>query len=158
MKKVLYLFPVAMLFLCASVAAQKANIDSLKLVAQISQDQLKLAKLQNMVDQKTKNKQDAAVNAQNSAIDNADAAEKLNADPDNKKLARNANNRAGNAKSNARKSRNESAKLDDLKKNIADLKSKIAVEQAKLSVYSPTTVIAPVALPTPSRTDTTQHP
>jgi len=87
MKKALYLIPAGMLFLCTSVHAQKANIDSLELVAQISQDQLKLGKLQNMVDQKTRNKQTAALDAQNSASDNVRAAEKLNDDPDNKKLA-----------------------------------------------------------------------
>ncbi len=147
-----------MFLFCTSTLAQNANIDSLTLVAQISQDQLKLAKLQNMVDQKTKNKQNAAVDAQNAASDNANAAEKLNADPDNKKLASDANSKAGNAKSDARKSRNESGKLDDLNKQIMDLKSKIAVEQAKLSVYSPTAVITPAVMAMPARIDSTQHP
>jgi len=158
MKKALYLFPAAMLLLCASAKAQPANIDSLKLVAQISQDQLELGKLQNMVNQRTKNKQGAAINAQNSASDNANAAERLNADPDNKNLANNANNKAGEAKSDARKSRKESAKLDDLNKNILELKSKIAVEQSKLSIYSPPVLAIPVAMPLPVRSDTTGHP
>jgi hypothetical protein len=136
MKKSSFLFLVGISFLCTSVSAQKANVDSLKLVAQISQDQLQLGKLQNMVEQKTKSKQDAAVNAQNSANTNVDAAQRLNADPDNKKLASNANSKAGDAKTDARKSRKESGKLDDLNKNILDLKGKIAVEQAQLSVYT----------------------
>jgi len=46
MKKVLHLLPVGISLLCTSARAQKANIDSLELVAQISQDQLKLGKLQ----------------------------------------------------------------------------------------------------------------
>lgn len=157
MKKVLYLLPVGMLFLCTSVAAQKANVDSLKLVAQISQDQLKLGKLQNMVDQKILNKQTAAVDAQNSASDNVRSAEKLNADPDNKKLASDANNKASDAKRDASKSRKEAQRLDDLNKNITELKSKIAVAQAKLSAYSPAPVFTPFIMPTPLA-DTSQHP
>ncbi|MBN9379874.1 MAG: hypothetical protein J0H74_03860 [Chitinophagaceae bacterium] len=157
MKKVLYSLPFGLLFLCTSVSAQKANIDSLELVSQISQDQLKLGKLQNMVDQRTRNKQTAAVNAQNSAGDNVRAAEKLNADPDDKKLARNANSKAGDAKSDAGKSRKESRRLDDLNKNIMDLKSKIAVAQAKLSAYYPAPIFIPGTMPIPL-VDTTQHP
>ena len=53
MKKALYLVPVGLLFFCASVTAQQVNIDSLTLIAQISQDQLELGKLQNMIYQKT---------------------------------------------------------------------------------------------------------
>ena len=136
MKKALYLL-TGTLFFGFSAMSQQANTDSLKLVAQISQDQLELGKLQNMVEQRTKNKQSAAANAQNSASDNVNAAQKLNADPANKKLAKDANNKAGDAKSDASKSRKESGKLDDLNKSIIELKSKIAVEQAKLSVYYP---------------------
>jgi len=157
MKKVLYLIPAGMLFLCASVLGQKANIDSLELVAQISQDQLKLGKLQNMVDEKTRNKQTAAVDAQNSASDNVRAAEKLNDDPNNKKLASDANSKAGDAKSDAGKARKQSRRLDDLNKNIMELKNKIAIAQARLKMYSPAPVFIPLATPMP-QPDTTQHP
>ena len=157
MKKALYLVPVGLLFFCASVTAQQVNIDSLTLIAQISQDQLELGKLQNMVCQKTKNKDGAALNAQNSANDNVTAAQDLNADPDNKKLASNASNKASEAKSDARASRKQSGKLDDLNKNIKDLKSKIAGEQYKLSIYYPVAPALSVA-PMPVVPDTTQHP
>lgn len=158
MKKSLYLLPIAIFFLSASAKAQKANIDSLTLVAQISQDQLSLGKLQNMVEEKTKNKMGASVEAQNSANENANAANRLNADPDNKKLASNASDKASNAKSDARKSRNESGKLDDLNKKIMDLRIKIAGEQAKLALYSPIVMNAPALMPAPARSDTTLHP
>jgi len=157
MKKALYLIPAGLLFFCASVTAQKANIDSLALVAQIGRDQLELGKLQNMVNQKTKNKEGAALDAQNSASDNANAAEKLNDDPDNKKLAGNASDKAGKAKSDARKSRKQTRQLDDLNKNILDLKSKIASEQYKLSVYCPTSPVM-TPMPRPAGADTTLHP
>lgn len=156
MKKVFYLLPVAML-LCASVVAQKANIDSLTLLAQIGQDQLQLGKLQNMVDQKTRNQQGAAMNAQNSANNNENAAEQLSADPNNKQLASNASSKAGEAKSDARKSRKQSGKLDDLNKAIIELKSKIAVEQSKLSIYCPVAP-APVVTAVSVIVDTTGHP
>jgi hypothetical protein len=156
MKKALYLIPAGMLFLCTSAHAQKANIDSLELVAQISQDQLKLGKLQNMVDQKTRNKQTAALDAQNSASDNVRAAEKLNDNPNNKNLASDANSKAGDAKSDAGKARKEARRLDDLNKHIMDLKGKIAVAQAKLSAYSPAPLFTPVNMPIP-QPDTTQH-
>ena len=157
MKKALYLIPAGIVFLCASVRGQKANIDSLELVAQISQDQLKLGKLQNMVDERTRNKQTAAVDAQNSASDNVRAAEKLNDDPNNKKLASDANSKAGDAKSDAGKARKQSRRLDDLNKNIMELKNKIAIAQARLKMYSPTAVFIPLTTPMP-QPDTTQHP
>jgi hypothetical protein len=157
MKKALYLFPIGILFLCTSVRAQKANIDSLELVAQISQDQLKLGKLLNMVDQKTTNKQTAVVNAQNSASDNVRAAQNLNDDPNNKKLASDANSKAGDAKDDSKKARKESQRLDDLNKNIMELKNKIAVAQARLKIYSPAPALTPMNIPV-SQPDSSQHP
>lgn len=157
MKKALYLLPVGIFFSCISLRAQKVNVDSLELVAQISQDQLKLGKLQNMVDERTRNKQTSAIDAQNSASDNVTAAEKLNDDPNNKKLASDANSKAGDAKSDAGKARKQSRRLDDLNKDILDLKTKISIAQAKLSVYTPVQPATSAAMPVP-RVDTTQHP
>jgi hypothetical protein len=134
MKKALYLLSVGLLFFCVSVTAQKVNIDSLTLIAQISQDQLELGKLQNMVYQKTANKEGAAIKSQSSANDNAEAAEKLSNDPDNKQLANDAKNKAGDAKSDAKNSRKQSGKLDDVNQKIMDLKTKINGEQYKLSL------------------------
>jgi hypothetical protein len=159
MKKALSLIPVAMLFLCASVTAQQVNIDSLTLIAQIGQDQLELGKLQNMVYQKTLNKEGAALKSQSSANDNADAAERLSNDPDNKKLANDASNKAGDAKSDAKNSRKQSGKLDDLNQKIMDLKTKINGEQYKLSLFSPALPgAAPLVTQMPARVDTTIHP
>lgn len=158
MKKAIYFFPVALLFFCASVTAQQVNIDSLTLIAQISQDQLELGKLQNMVYQKTMDKEGAALKSQSSANDNASAAERLSNDPDNKKLANDASNKAGDAKSDARNSRKQSGRLDDLNQKIMDLKTKINGELYKLSLYSPASPVAPLAIPIPARIDTVGHP
>jgi hypothetical protein len=148
MKKAFYLIPAGLLLFCASVTAQQVNIDSLTLIAQIGQDQLELGKLQNMVYQKTLNKEGAALKSQSSANDNADAAERLSNDPDNKKLANDASNKAGDAKSDARNSRKQSGKLDDLNQKIMDLKTKINGEQYKLSLYSPASpAVAPLVTP-----------
>jgi hypothetical protein len=159
MKKALYLFSIGLLFFRAPVTAQQVNIDSLTLIAQIGQDQLELGKLQNMVYQRTLNKEGAALKSQSSANDNASAAEALSADPDNKKLANDASNKAGDAKSDAKNSRKQSGKLDDLNQKIMDLKTKINGEQYKLSLYSPALPAAtPVMAPMPARADTTIHP
>ena len=158
MKKALYLFPVGLLLFCASVTAQQVNINSLTLIAQIGQDQLELGKLQNMVYQKTLNKEGAALKSQSSANDNAEAAERLSNDPDNKKLANDASNKADDAKSDAKNSRKQSGRLDDLNQKIMDLKTKINGEQYKLSLFSPALpAAAPLVTPMP-RVDTTIHP
>ena len=135
MQKVLLLTSIGLLFFCVSVSAQKVNTDSLSLVSKISADQLKLGKLQNQLEQKTKNKQDASEQAQKSANENSNAADKLRDKPGNKKLARKANNKAGDAKSDSRNARRESDRLDKLNKDIQDLRNRIANNQVKLNKY-----------------------
>lgn len=133
MKKVLLLTSIGLLFFCMSVSAQKVNTDSLSLVSKISADQLKLGKLQNQVEQKTKNQVDASEQAQKSANENSTAADKLSDNPENRKLARKANNRASDAKSDSRSARRESNNLNNLNKDIQDLKNKISNNQVKLN-------------------------
>ena len=99
--------------------------------------------MQNEVDQKTKNKQDASAKAQQSADENSAAATKLSDNPDDKKLARRADHKAGDARSDARKSRKEASRLEKLNKDIYDLKNKIADEQAKLNKYAPPVATTP---------------
>jgi chromosome segregation ATPase len=135
MKKVLLLTSIGLLFLCMSVSAQKINTDSLSLVSKISTDQLKLGKLQNQIEQKTKNQQNASAQAQQSANENSTAANKLSDNPENKKLARRANNKAGDARSDSRNARRESNSLDKLNKDIQDLKNRISNNQAKLNMH-----------------------
>lgn len=103
---------MGVLFLSVKTSAQKVNTDSLKLVSKISDDQLKLGMLQNTVDEKTRNKEDGAIAAQESADKNATAATRLSNDPQNKKEARQADNAAGDARSNARKARKAADRLN----------------------------------------------
>jgi hypothetical protein len=135
MQKVLLLTSIGLLFFCISTFAQKVNTDSLSLVSKISTDQLRLGKLQNQIEQKTKNKEDASEQAQKSANENSAAADKLRDNSDNKKLARKANNKAGNAKSDSRNARRESDRLDKLNKDIQELKNRIGDNQVKLNKY-----------------------
>ena len=128
--------PVYFLVFSASVFSQNINTDSLALISKISSDKLKLGKFQNEIEQKTKNKMDASIQAQKSANANTDAANKLSDDPQNKKLARKADNKAGDARSEARNARKEERRLDNLNKDIRDLKNKIADEELKMKKYT----------------------
>ena len=87
MQKVLLLTSMGLLFLCMSAFAQKVNTDSLSLVSKISSDQLKLGQLQNQLEQKTKNQENASAQAQKSANENSTAADNLSDNPENRKLA-----------------------------------------------------------------------
>lgn len=136
MKKITLLIVLVTLFSSTGAFAQNVNTDSLALVSNISNNKLKLGKLQNQVDRKTKNKTDAAETAQNSANDNTEAAKKLGDNPDDRKLARNANSKASDAKTDARTSRKEARRLVTLNNNIADLKNRINKDQAKLDKYT----------------------
>jgi cell division protein FtsL len=156
MLRVILLASMGVLFLCVKTSAQRVNTDSLKLISKISDDQLKLGKLQNTVEKKTRNKEDGAVVAQESADKNATAATRLSNNPEDKKDARQADNAAGDAKSDARKARKAADRLDKVNKDIADLQSRIAREQVELSRYTGTTnvVLASAAL---VQQDSTQH-
>ncbi|HEX6430317.1 MAG TPA: hypothetical protein VF008_21645 [Niastella sp.] len=135
MQKVWLLTAMGLLFFCMSISAQIVNKDSLSLVSKISADQLKLGKLQNQVEQKTKDQQDASSDAQRSADRNSTAADRLSDDPENKKLARRANKRAGDARSDARSARKEGDRLDDLHKDIRNTKKRITDNQVKLNKH-----------------------
>jgi lipopolysaccharide export LptBFGC system permease protein LptF len=156
MKKVLLLTSVASFFLCMSGVAQ-VNTDSLALVSKISEYQLKLGKLQNTINQKTNDKQSDSLHAQQSAQANATAANTLNANPQDKSDARQADNAAGTAKSDARKARKSGGKLDDTNKEILDLQNKIAEEQLKLNKFT-RVAYPPMGTTTQPITDSTQHP
>ena len=135
MQKILLLASIGLLFFSMSVSAQKVNTDSLSLVSKISADQLKLGKLQNQLEQKTKNQQDASVQAQKSANENSNAADNLRDKPESRKLARKANNKAGDARSDSRYARREANRLDNLNKDIQNLKNRIADNQVKLNKH-----------------------
>jgi len=142
--------------LSTSTFAQ-VNTDSLDIVSKISKYQLQLGKLQNTVNQKTYNKQNDSLLAQQSAAKNSVAANTLSSDPENKKDARQADNAASDAKSNARKARKAADRLEDVQKNILDLQNKIAKEQLKMNKYTQV-VYTPVMVTPPIQPDSTRQP
>ena len=148
---------VCILAFCIGASAQKINTDSLSLVSKISDYQLKRAKLMNMVDQRTKEKQDAALQAQRSANENSEDAARLSSDPQNKKLASKADNAASDARRDSKRARAANDKLDDLNKDIGKLTDKIASEQSKLIKYTGVATIAAVPVTPVVSVDTTRR-
>src|ERR1700753_1231651 len=116
MQKKSFLVIVGLAICSLSVNAPQINTDSLNHISKISEYQLKRAKLQNTVDQTTRDKQDAAAKAQNAADENSQDAARLSSDPQNKKLAREADNAASDARLYSKRSRAANDKLTDLNK------------------------------------------
>jgi len=154
MKKIL-LLTSAVVFLCLSGFAQ-VNTDSLALVNKISELQLKMGKLQNTIAKRSNDKQDDSLHASQSAQANVTAAATLNANSQDQKDARAADNAAGTAKSDARKARTSADKLNDTNKQIADLQNKIFIEQQKLAQFTHV-VFTPVPATNPVLPDSLQH-
>jgi hypothetical protein len=156
MKRLLSLTSAGIFLFCISGFAQ-VNTDSLTIVARISKYQLELGKLQNTIAKKTNTKQNDSLIAQQSASANATAANNLNANPQDKKDARQADNAASTAKGDSRRARKATDKLNDLNKDILDLQNKIADQQSKLNQFTHINY-APVASPLPAQADSTiQH-
>lgn len=151
------LFTVGLVVFSIAASAQTINTDSLSIISKISDYQLKRAKLQNTIKQTTWDKEDAATKVQASAGKNSQDANRLNTDPQNKQLAKDADNSASDARKDSKNARSANRKLDNLNKQIADLDNKISEQQQKLSVY---TNIAPTLIVTPLPIlpmDTTHH-
>ena len=145
MKKFLLTIPVVFLACtCVFGQQQHVNTDSLSLISQISANQLKLAKLQNSVDQFTREKQDAATTAQMSANSSSAAASNLTNSPSDKQLSNDASKEAGNARGDAKKERKKADKLDKLNKDINKTKAIISDEQTKLNAYTGINTAMPV--------------
>lgn len=138
---------VFILSLAASATAQPVTKDSiatlnqqkeaLKLSKDINENNLELAKLENIVEKKTQNQQNTAQDAQEAADKNGDAANKLTGDAQDKKLANKASKTAKTAKTDAKKARKASEEVDKLDKEIESLKEKIAEDKVKLSALPP---------------------
>jgi cell division protein FtsL len=134
MKKVILI--IGLLTCAVSMYAQQPNKDSLSLVSKISSDEAKLARLESQVAEKTKDKNDAADRAQQSAKENAEAAKRLDRDPQDKKRARKSDNAASDARSDAKKARIAANNLDKLNNDIARLRDKITKEKSRLEKYT----------------------
>lgn len=158
MKKKLF-FLVSLVAISIAVTAQKINTDSLAIISKISDYQLKRAKLQNTIKQTTQDKQDAATKVQTSAEKNSQDARRLNDDPQDKKLAKDADNAASDARSDSKRARNANKKLDNLNKEISEFDAKIAQQQRKLSAYTNVAqMTTPIVSPVMTAAADTTHP
>jgi hypothetical protein len=135
MNKINFLTTVGLMLL-AFTGYSQVNTDSLKIVAKISEYQLQLGKLQNTVAQKTNDKQNDSLKAQQSADANARAANSLSANPQDKTDARQADNAASTARGDSKSARKSKGKLEDVNNKILDLQTKIADQQMKLSQFT----------------------
>jgi peptidoglycan hydrolase CwlO-like protein len=116
-----------------SITILKQQKEALKIGKKLNERKLELAKLENSVEKKTQDMQNTAQQAQSSAINNDEAANKLSTDAQDEKLANKASNSANTAKSDAKKARKAAKDLDKLQKKIESLKKKIAEDEAKLA-------------------------
>ncbi len=120
-----------------SIAVLNQQKEALKISKDLNENNIELAKLENTVEKKTHNQQNTAQDAQESANNNGDAANKLTGDAQDEKLANKASKTAKTAKSDAKKARNATKEVDKLQKEIESLKEKIAAEKVKLSALPP---------------------
>jgi hypothetical protein len=136
MKKYFISLSISLFALLRLAMAQAPNKDSIKLVNRITEDKDKLSKLQALVPELETQKETTAAKAQESADANRKAANKLSNDPQYKRLAKRADNRAGDARSDAKKARNAESKLDKTNRDIRNLAEKIEKEESRLRKIS----------------------
>lgn len=117
-----------------SISSLNQQKDALKISKRLNDNKLKLAKLQNEVPGKTADVQRTAEQAQKSAIENQTAANNLASSPQDKALARRADNAGSQAKKDARRARSAADDLQSLNKDIENLQKKIADDQQKLGI------------------------
>lgn len=147
MKKIILLVSVICMTGTISIQAQSVTNDSISTLKQekknlviskrLNENKLKLAKLQNTVQEKMNNVSSTTKNAQNAAADNKESADKLNDDSQDKKLARKSRKDAKNAQSAGKAGRNANEDLNDLQNDIEKLKKQIAKDEAKLGISQP---------------------
>lgn len=147
MKKIILLVLVIFMTGTFSLQAQTVTSDSISTLKQekknlviskrLNENKLKLAKLQNTIQEKTNDVSSTTKNAQNAAAENKETAQKLNDDSQDKRLARKSRKDAKNAQSAGRAGRNANDDLSDLQNDIEKLKKQIAKDEAKLGISQP---------------------
>lgn len=117
-----------------SVNILKQERKDLEIRKRLNENKLKLAKLQNTLQEKRDAVSSKSKDAQDAAAQNQETAEKLNNDPQNRKLAKKSRKDAKNAQSAANAGRNATEHLQDLEKDIANLQKEIAEDEARLGL------------------------
>ncbi|HEV2355918.1 MAG TPA: hypothetical protein VGR89_16830, partial [Puia sp.] len=103
--------------------------------AKVAQDSGKLIRYKGMLPELELQRKNADSAAQQSADENKRAADRLAAEPQSKKLSRQASNAALLARSDSHKARYAANKLDRLNKNITKTNQRLEKDQAKLARY-----------------------
>jgi len=116
-----------------SINTLRQQKEVIELAKELNEQKLKLAKLENSVENKRQDMETAQKDAQKAADRNADIASKLSSDPGNRKLARKAKNAAKQVKRDSRQSRSAADDFQGLQNDIDALKKKIADNEEKLS-------------------------
>ncbi|MBC7424045.1 MAG: hypothetical protein H7334_11400 [Ferruginibacter sp.] len=149
--KIKYILSTAIvLIISISLSAQLVSKDSinnlkqqkeaLKIGEDLTKNKLKLAELQNSVEKKTQQQQNAAQQAQNAASDNSTAASNLSTNVQDEKLAKQASKKANDAKNSTNKANKADKDLEKLNNNIEKLQKQIAEDEAKLATMPPINV------------------
>lgn len=110
----------------------KTQKEILKIQDRLNENKIKVAKYENSIAETSRNQENAAKDAQQSANANNNAASNLSNDAQNRKLAKKASRRAIQAEKDASTARRNNGRMDRLNKNIEGLKKKIAEDEQKL--------------------------
>ena len=108
------------------------NVAKSEAEKQLNVKKLKLASMENSLAGKRKNMEDCQREAQESANYNAEIANKLSSDPDNRRLARKSRKAAKASEKKARASRSATQDYNDLQHQIEDARKKIQESEEKL--------------------------
>ena len=119
-----------------SINILKQEKQNLEISKRLNENKLKLAKLENTLQQKNDAVTSSAGDAQKAAADNQETAQKLSNDSQDRKLAKRASKDAKHAQKAARAGRNAVDDLEDLQKDIQSLKKKIAEDEQKLGIVT----------------------
>ncbi|QRR01264.1 porin family protein [Dyadobacter sandarakinus] len=134
-----FIMTLASLSLSAQVVSQDSinNLQRQKEVIELSEKlnehKSELAKLRTKLGEKEKEAAEASAKSQQSASANTIAATQLTGNPQDKKLANDANKKAKAAQRDAKSARKALDSQVDLQKDIASLESKISEEEQKLN-------------------------
>lgn len=116
-----------------SIKNLKTQKEILKIKERLNENKIKVAKYENSISQTSRNKENAAKDAQQSANANNNAASNLSNDAQNRKLAKKASRKARQAEKDARTARKNNSRMDKLTNTISGLKKKIAEDEQKLT-------------------------
>ena len=107
--------------------------DAIELSKSVNDKKTQLAKLQNDLEKKNKEAQDAAVKAEQSAKENQAAASRLSSNAQDKKLANQAKSSARRAERDAKAARKAADNQKSTQEDIAKLQSEISEEESKIA-------------------------